>query len=186
MLTLKQILSQMFTGICFLSVDLTDAYFHIKIAPHRRSFLLFAFESVACQYPDSVSGTHTFTKLMWHSSPETEGSLPASPAEIPGPVPHLGCLKNPQLCQGPGPWKASHLYRTGIDLRLEKGSHGRHLQHRLGSSVHGQTSDWLLVNPGAARAYQLPGNDGSSSGTQGLPARPEGTMSCSVQTTRLW
>ncbi len=68
----------------------------------------------------------------------------------------------------------------------EKGSHGRHLQHGLGSSVHGQTSDWLLVNPGAAQAYQLSGNDGSSSGTQGLPARPEGTMSCSVQTTRLW
>ncbi len=49
---------------------------------------------------------------------KTEGSVPASPAEIPGPVPHLGRLKNPQLCQGPGPLKASHLYRTGIDLRL--------------------------------------------------------------------
>ncbi len=49
---------------------------------------------------------------------KTEGSVPASPAEIPGPVPYLGRLKNPQLCQGPGPLKASHLYRTGIDLRL--------------------------------------------------------------------
>lgn len=103
--------------------------------------------------------------------------MPTSHAEIPGPVPHLGRLKNPHQCQGPGPLESPSSVpdRNGFEAGLqEEGSHDRHLQHRLGSSVHGQTSDRLLVNPGAALAYQLPGNDGSSSGTQSLPARPEG------------
>lgn len=50
MLTLKQILSQVFLRDWFFSVDLKDAYLHIQIIPHYRPFLRFAFKGVAHQY----------------------------------------------------------------------------------------------------------------------------------------
>lgn len=72
--------------------------------------------------------------------------MPVSPAEITGPVPHLGRLKNPQLCQGPLESLSSVPDRNRFEAGLqEEGSHGRHLQHRLGSSVHGQTSDRRIL-----------------------------------------
>ncbi len=50
MIPLKQILSQICPGDCFMSLDLKDAYIHIKVSPHHRRFLRFAFEGVAYQY----------------------------------------------------------------------------------------------------------------------------------------
>ncbi len=49
MTTLKQILSQIRPEDWFFSVNLEDTYFHIRIAPHNRQFLRFAFERVAYQ-----------------------------------------------------------------------------------------------------------------------------------------
>ncbi len=39
MITLKQILSQICPGDCFMSLDLED-HFHIQVAPHHRRFLI--------------------------------------------------------------------------------------------------------------------------------------------------
>ncbi len=178
MLTLKQILSQIF---------------HRELFFYRWIWQMHTFIS---RYP-LIADRFCYLRLNWwlasiliqfqvHTPlrsrcgplpPDTEGSVPASHAEIPGPVPHLGCLKNPQLCQGPGPLESPSSVpdRNGFEAGLqEEGSHDRHFKHRLWSSVHGQTSVRLLVNPGAALAYQLPRNHGSSSSTQSLPARPEG------------
>ncbi len=68
MLTLKQILAQIRPGDWFASVDLKDAYFHIRIAPHHRRFLRFAFEGTAYQYSVLLFGLalapRTFSKCM--------------------------------------------------------------------------------------------------------------------------
>ncbi len=68
MLTLKQILAQIRPGDWFASVDLKDAYFHIRIAPHHRHFLRFAFEGTAYQYSVLPFGLalapRTFSKCM--------------------------------------------------------------------------------------------------------------------------
>ncbi len=68
MLTLKQILVQIRPGDWFASVDLKDAYFHIRIAPHHRRFLRFAFEGTAYQYSVLPFGLalapRTFSKCM--------------------------------------------------------------------------------------------------------------------------
>ncbi len=68
MITLKQILSQICLGDWFMLLDMTDAYFHIQIAPHHRRFLRFAFEGVAYQYqflPFGLSlAPRNFTRCM--------------------------------------------------------------------------------------------------------------------------
>ena len=38
------------SGDWFVFMDLKDAYFHIRIAPHHRCYLRFAFEGTAYQY----------------------------------------------------------------------------------------------------------------------------------------
>ncbi len=68
MITLKQILPQIYPGDWFMSLDLKDAYFHIQVAPHHRRFLRYTFEGVAYQYkvlPFGLSlAPRTFTRCM--------------------------------------------------------------------------------------------------------------------------
>ncbi len=68
MITLKQILSQVYPGDWLFLLDMKDTYFHIQIAPHHRRFLRFAFEGVTYQYtvlPFGLSlAPHAFTKCM--------------------------------------------------------------------------------------------------------------------------
>lgn len=83
----------------------------------------------------------------------------------------------PWLCQGPGPLAgpSSIPDRCRLGDRLqEEGCHDGCFQHRLGSSVERQADIRLLVRPGEALAHPLPGNAGVFSGSQNLPARPEG------------
>ncbi len=84
MLTLKQILAQIQPEDWFLSVDLKDAYFHIRIAPRHRPFLRFAFEGVAYQYTvlplDCLWPTHFYEVRRCSSFPsETDGNLQTEP-----------------------------------------------------------------------------------------------------------
>ena len=37
-------------GNWFLTIDLKDAYFHVKVAPKHRKFLCFAFQGTAYKY----------------------------------------------------------------------------------------------------------------------------------------
>ncbi len=68
MITLRQILSHIRPRDWFISVDLNDAYFHIQVAPHHRSFLRFAFKGIAYQFSVLPFGLclapRTFTKCM--------------------------------------------------------------------------------------------------------------------------
>ncbi len=68
MITSKQILSQIYPGDWFFSLDLKDACIHIQIAPHHRRFLRFTFKGVAYQntvLPFGLSlALRTFTKCM--------------------------------------------------------------------------------------------------------------------------
>ncbi len=48
MLTLKTIMSQIWVGDWFVTVDLKDAYFHIRVIRWHRKFLHFAFGAKAC------------------------------------------------------------------------------------------------------------------------------------------
>ena len=50
MLTLKQLLTAINPGDWFVTIDLTDAYFHVAIHPDHRQFLRFAFEGKAYEY----------------------------------------------------------------------------------------------------------------------------------------
>ncbi|KAL3976218.1 tctex1 domain-containing protein 2 [Sarotherodon galilaeus] len=50
MLTLRQLLNGVGLGDWFVTIDLTDAYFHVAIHPKHRQFLRFAFEGIAYEY----------------------------------------------------------------------------------------------------------------------------------------
>ncbi len=68
MLTLKTIMSQIWVGDWFVTVDLKDAYFHIQVIWWHRKFLQFAFGGKAYQYKVLPFGLalalRTFTKCM--------------------------------------------------------------------------------------------------------------------------
>ena len=68
MLTLKQLLTAINPGDWFVTIDLTDAYFHVAIHPDHRQFLRFAFEGKAYEYrvlPFGLSlAPRTFTKCV--------------------------------------------------------------------------------------------------------------------------
>ncbi len=68
LITLKQILLQIWPGDWFMSLDLKDTFFHIQVAPHHRRFLRFTFEWMAYQYkvlPFALSlAPCTFTRSM--------------------------------------------------------------------------------------------------------------------------
>jgi len=50
MLTIKQLLELVQPGDWFTTIDLRDAYFHVKIAPKHRKYLCFAFQGIAYEY----------------------------------------------------------------------------------------------------------------------------------------
>ncbi len=68
MLTIKQVVSQIRSEDCFVTIDLKHARFHISILPQHRKFLRFAFRGKAYQYRFLPFGLalspHTFTKCM--------------------------------------------------------------------------------------------------------------------------
>ena len=50
MLTIKQLRELEQPGDWFTTIDLKDAYFHVKIAPKHRRYLRFAFQGIAYEY----------------------------------------------------------------------------------------------------------------------------------------
>ncbi len=68
MLMMKTIMSQVQGGDWFVTIDLTDAYFHIQVVRRHRRFLRFAFGGKAYQYKFLPFGlalaARTFTKCM--------------------------------------------------------------------------------------------------------------------------
>ncbi|KAI2666921.1 Transposon Ty3-I Gag-Pol polyprotein [Labeo rohita] len=68
MLTIKQVVSQIRSEDCFVTIDLKDAYFHVSILSQHRKFLRFAFRGEAYQYQVLPFGLAlspcTFTKYV--------------------------------------------------------------------------------------------------------------------------
>lgn len=66
MITVKQILVHIQLRDWFMSVDLKDAYFHIKIAPCHRHFLKFSFEYQLLDHLQSLGQSKNVKKsVMW-------------------------------------------------------------------------------------------------------------------------
>ncbi len=104
MLTLKTIMSQIWVGDWFVTVDLKDAYFHIQVVRQHRKFLRFTFGGKAYQYKSSslwpgfgAEGVHK----MHGCCPGPVEAPGHSCTQLPGRLSHSGPLQGvSELSQG--------------------------------------------------------------------------------------
>ncbi len=121
MLTLKTIMSQIWVGDWFVTVDLKDAYFHIQVVRQHRKFLRFTFGGKAYQYKSSslwpgfgAEGVHK----MHGYCPGPVEAPGHSCTQLPGRLAHSGPLQGvSELSQGCRP---PHVRALGLRTNTKK------------------------------------------------------------------
>ncbi len=131
--------------------------------------------------PHGLGITSTTVGPAPHDTPsvlaETTNSAPCVASWMPS---HQG---EPGLCYSSGPLERPTVVQAGRDYGHDSQKEGcldRCIQHRLGSSVRGQTSLWLLVGRRRSATHQLPRDDGSMSRPSDLLTGPDGTPRASL------